>query len=183
MVGVATVSYDRVVGWRTDPDAPTARPADPKLDQVPTIDDLLTTAVRAETEATGPVKLVFDPVTGVPNQAFIDWMKDVNDEEGSWKVSDFRRFDETPTVVSDRSMFCDLAMRATKGSVAFDRPGEADALIAYEGLTEVQRNVLSSALAAAAARVKAGNGWDNSSLVGLVNEVCGVQMTPVTMTP
>lgn len=153
------------------------------MNQLSTIDALLVTAARAETEATGPVQIVFDPVSGVPTDASIDWLKDAMDDEYGWHVSDFRRLGEAPTVSSDRPMFCDLAVRASEGHVAFGSPGETDALVSYNDLTAVQRDVLRSVLEDADERTKRGEGWDNRFLVSFVNDVCGLHLTPITMTP
>jgi Family of unknown function (DUF6174) len=97
MVGVATVTDGRVTGWRTDPGSPAARESDPPLGQVPTIHYLLASAVQAKAEAIGRVEFQFDPATGVPTNACVDWVKDGIDDEGGWKMSDFRQTGETPT--------------------------------------------------------------------------------------
>jgi hypothetical protein len=43
------------------------------------------------------VEFQLDPATGVPTYAYIDWVKDGIDDEGGWKVSDFRQTGKTPT--------------------------------------------------------------------------------------
>jgi hypothetical protein len=80
-------------------------------------------------------------------------------------------------------MFCDLAVRASEGHVAFGSLGETDALVSYNDLTTAQRTVLRSVLADADERTKHGEGSDNSFLVSFVNEVCDLHLTPTTMTP
>lgn len=153
------------------------------MDQVPTIETLLAMTERAEREATGPVQIVFDPATGVPVDAFIDWSKDTFDDEISWHVSDVRPLSQAPTVSSDRTMFCGLAVRASEGHVAFGSPGETDALVTYNDLSTMKHVQLRSILDDADMRTKRGSGWDNSVLVSFVNEVCGLHLTPITMTP
>jgi hypothetical protein len=183
LTGVVTVTDGHVTAWTAAPEQPLGSTEQAPMDQVPTIEGLLEMAVRAETEATGSMEIVFSPETGVPTDALIDWSTNTIDDEITWHVSDVRPFSEAPTVSSDRTMFCDLAVRATEGRAEFGSPGDTDALVTYNDLSTMRRVQLRSILDDAEIRTKGGNGWDNSLLVSFVNEVCGLHLTPVTMTP
>jgi Family of unknown function (DUF6174) len=183
MVGVVTVTDGQVTAWTPAQGQTVAGTGPVPMDQVPTIEALLEMAVRAETEATGSMEIVFSPETGAPTDALIDWSTNTFDDEITWHVADVRRLSDAPTVSSDRTVFCDLAVRASEGSVPFGSPGETDALVTYNDLPTLKRVQLRSILDDADMQTKRGNGWDNSLLVGFVNEVCGLHLTPVTMTP
>jgi Family of unknown function (DUF6174) len=90
-VGYVTVTDGVVAGWKTDPREPGGPWHEdlPPLDALPTIDKLLSDAARAEREATGKVQVTYDPDTGVPIDASIDWDKNTLDDELGWTVSDF----------------------------------------------------------------------------------------------
>ena len=60
---------------------------DPPLE---TIDGLFDELERAEAEATGPVEVTYDPVNGVPTDAFIDWMLDAIDDENGWTIANLQ---------------------------------------------------------------------------------------------
>jgi Family of unknown function (DUF6174) len=59
---------------------------------LPTVDSLLREAARAEREATGARGIIYDPETGVPTFAHIDFDKNAIDDEIDWTITDF-----TPT--------------------------------------------------------------------------------------
>ena len=90
VVGVVTVTSGVVTGWNADP----ASSGDDRNDDslppkfLPTIDELLSDSARAEREATGKVEITYDPETGVPIHAFIDWIKNAIDDEFGWTVRD-----------------------------------------------------------------------------------------------
>jgi hypothetical protein len=99
VIGVVTVTDGRVAGWRPDPGHPEA--IEKKVDEMPTIDSLLALAVRGKAEAKGtqpPTRLVFDPVTGVPTSAYINWSEPHFATE--WQISDFRPAGGEPTATS-----------------------------------------------------------------------------------
>ncbi len=77
--------------------------------------------------------------------------------------------------------FCDLATRATKGDVALRDPVESAALTQAPGLTSSQRSRMQSAIEDAAAQLATGAGYSNDLLVAVVNDICGLKLTPVTM--
>jgi hypothetical protein len=49
-------------------------------------------------------------------------------------------------------------------------------------LTDRQRQLLTTAVADAVRQITSGSSYANDMLVAAVNEICGVQLTPVTMT-
>jgi hypothetical protein len=57
------------------------------------------------------------------------------------------------------------------------------ALIDFPGLSEAQRNVVRHVVEDAARWIKRGNGWDTTEPVTAVNQLCGADLTPVTMIP
>jgi hypothetical protein len=57
-----------------------------------------------------------------------------------------RPLSEAPTVSSDRTMFCNLAVRAFEGSVAFGSPGDTEVLVTYNDLSTMKRVQLRSIL-------------------------------------
>jgi hypothetical protein len=83
--GTVTVAHGAVTRWRADgvDDA-----NDPTLSTLPTIDSLLATAADAGRKATGAVTITYDPTTGAPLNASIDWLKEAVDDEQGWAVSD-----------------------------------------------------------------------------------------------
>jgi Family of unknown function (DUF6174) len=94
-VGFITVTNGEVSAW--EPDATSAVTGanvdQAKLDELPTIDALLAEAAKAEREATGRVEIVYDPTTGVPTRAFIDWIEQAIDDESGWAITDYTVLD------------------------------------------------------------------------------------------
>jgi hypothetical protein len=90
-VGFVTVTNGKVSGWEPDPSSEVTNTNldEAKLDQLPTIDSLLAEAARAEREATGRVEITYDPTTGAPTKAFVDWIKEAIDDEMVWAISDY----------------------------------------------------------------------------------------------
>ena len=90
VVGIVTVTDGVVTGWKADPAelGDGGRDDSPPLDALPTIDKLLSDSARAEREATGKVEITYDPETGVPIKASIDWIKNAIDDEAGWIVRD-----------------------------------------------------------------------------------------------
>jgi hypothetical protein len=83
--GTITVVDGRVTAWRADVADASSEPAPSNL---PTIDTLLATAADARTKATGAVTVTYDPSTGAPLDASIDWLKNAVDDEQGWAVRD-----------------------------------------------------------------------------------------------
>jgi hypothetical protein len=81
--------------------------------------------------------------------------------------------------------FCDAAEQAAEGNIAFNDPAATAELTEFEGLTESQRQIITDAIEATRREVeRVPNGsWTNNEMVDAVNEVCGSDLTPVTLTP
>lgn len=91
----------------------------------------------------------------------------------------------SPTTTSPQAhaQFCELAARAAEGNIDLTDPALRATLAEFPGLTDGQRSRLVVALEDATIEVSSGSGWSNHLLVAIVNEVCGLSLTPVTMTP
>jgi hypothetical protein len=79
--------------------------------------------------------------------------------------------------------FCNLAVRASGGSVTMDVDVDTNELVVFDGLSEHHRAMIRSAVADAAYQVRSGGGWDTTTFVETVNAMCGLHLTPITMTP
>jgi hypothetical protein len=79
--------------------------------------------------------------------------------------------------------FCDLAVRATQGSVSMDVDVENNELVRYPGLSDRRLSMVRDVVVGAIPQVRSGVGFDTTRLVGVVNSICGLSLTPVTMTP
>lgn len=77
--------------------------------------------------------------------------------------------------------FCSLATDATNGAFDFTNEASVRALTQDPSLTDHQRALLTNAVADAVRQVSSGS-YANDMLVIAVNEICGLQLTPVTMT-
>jgi hypothetical protein len=92
--GRITVTDGEVTGWQSypmsdaTPDAAASTVGTPPVD-LPTVDDMISSAAAAEGTATGKVSITYDPATGIPTDAAIDWMRVAVDDETGWVVSDF----------------------------------------------------------------------------------------------
>jgi len=93
--GRITVTDGRVTSWQPDPGGGSAdatvggaSPVDAAGVPIPTVDDVIAKAAEAEEVATGRVAITYDPSTGIPTSATIDWMRTAFDEETGWSVSD-----------------------------------------------------------------------------------------------
>jgi hypothetical protein len=76
--------------------------------------------------------------------------------------------------------FCAIAVDAVDGRVPFNDPSRTSGLPDDPSLNDWDRRRLTAALDDAARQVAAG-GFDNTQLVDLVNELCALRLTPVTM--
>ena len=79
--------------------------------------------------------------------------------------------------------FCDLAVRASGGSVPMDVDVDANELVVFAGLSDRYRAMIRAAVTDSARQVRTGGGWDTTTFVDAVNVICGLHLTPVTMTP
>ena len=77
--------------------------------------------------------------------------------------------------------FCDLAVRATEGSVSMDVDVDDNELARFPGLSDHHREMIRAVVIDAIPQVRSGS-FDTTRLVAVVNEICGSSLTPVTMT-
>jgi hypothetical protein len=99
--GRVTVTDGTVVAWAAEATAgATSDGSAMTLDTVPTIDALIADAARAEKQATGDFAITYDPTTGIPVSATIDWLKDAFDDEMAWHVNDFEDLDHPSTTTT-----------------------------------------------------------------------------------
>lgn len=73
--------------------------------------------------------------------------------------------------------FCDAATTAAEGH------GGLDSLPEHPGLTSQQRDTVRRVVRESREQIDRGNGWDTTELVEVINEMCGLELTPVTMVP
>jgi hypothetical protein len=60
---------------------------------------------------------------------------------------------------------------------------DANELVVFAGLSDRYRAMIRAAVTDAARQVRTGGGWDTTTFVDAVNVICGLHLTPVTMTP
>ena len=54
------------------------------------IEGLFDEIARATEVATGPVQVTYDPTTGAPTEALIDWILDAIDDEAGWVITNIQ---------------------------------------------------------------------------------------------
>jgi hypothetical protein len=54
------------------------------------IEGLFDEIARATEVATGPVQVTYDPATGAPTEALIDWILDAIDDEAGWVITNIQ---------------------------------------------------------------------------------------------
>lgn len=77
--------------------------------------------------------------------------------------------------------FCSLASAAVEGAFDFTSASSVEALLRDPSLTERQRLLVTNAVADAVRQISSGGSLANDMLVEAVNEICGLQLTPVAM--
>jgi phage-related tail protein len=65
--------------------------------------------------------------------------------------------------------------------VAFDEPTQVAKFTQDASLTQQQRSRMRAAIDDATSQLATGAGYSNELLVAAVNEICGLELTPVTM--
>jgi hypothetical protein len=94
--------------------------------------------------------------------------------------------DVAPTVTTEPAPspeYCALAEEAVEGNFDFTDPEEVKRLTQRPELTTRQRALIAVGAADAVREVSLGSGWSNDELVNAVNEVCGLDLAPLTLTP
>ena len=89
--------------------------------------------------------------------------------------------DSTPHSALAPPDFCELLVRTVKGHEPINDPAFRSMVTEFPGLTDVQRSYFYFTLEDAAIQIARDSGYSNDRLVNLVNETCGLNLTPVTM--
>lgn len=76
--------------------------------------------------------------------------------------------------------FCELAVRATNGGLDFTNPDEVRQLTEHPALSVTARQMVKAATNDADRQLDAGD-YSNEQLVSIVNVLCDLDLTPVTM--
>lgn len=79
--------------------------------------------------------------------------------------------------------FCSRAESIADGQALMDVDVAHGTLLDVEGLSDRHRAMIVAVIADAAQQMRVGTSWDSSMLVRVTNEICGSNLTPVTMTP
>ena len=79
--------------------------------------------------------------------------------------------------------YCELAVSATQGHVNFADAFQFSSLVQHRGLPDRHRAAMTAAAENARVRTAAGSPWSNNDMVEVVNTMCGLNLTPITMTP
>lgn len=87
------------------------------------------------------------------------------------------------TEFAPSATYCALAAQAVDGSFDFTDPEQVKRLTQSSELTTRQRALIAAGAADAVAEVASGGGWSNDQLVFAVNDVCGLDLVPSTLTP
>lgn len=89
----------------------------------------------------------------------------------------------TPSNTEPRASasFCSLAVKAAGGEFDFTSEARVRELTEDPGLSDDQRLRVAAAAADAVRQIELGGGYSNDLLVSAVNDICGRNLTPVTM--
>ena len=79
--------------------------------------------------------------------------------------------------------YCELAASATRGEVNFADESQYSLLVHNPSLPARHRSAMTSAVEQAKLRTADGHGWSNDDMVKVVNVMCDLKLTPVTMVP
>lgn len=104
-------------------------------------------------------------------------------ENGSDGYVDFPDYLEAATAPLASPALCSRVTDAATGNFDFTDEANVRALIDDPSWTDRQRQLLGPAVADAVRQITSGGSYSNDMLVAAVNEICGAQLTPVTMTP
>jgi hypothetical protein len=87
------------------------------------------------------------------------------------------------SVESASKEYCDLAVRATNGELNFADETQYASLVNSPGLPRRFREAMTAAAENARVRTAGPNGWANDDMVEVVNKMCGLKLTPVSIVP
>lgn len=79
--------------------------------------------------------------------------------------------------------YCDIASSATDGRINFSDEAQFARLVGHPGLPARYRAAMTAAVETARERTAGRNAWSNEDMVGTVNAMCHLSLTPVTMMP
>jgi hypothetical protein len=79
--------------------------------------------------------------------------------------------------------FCSLGKDAARWYIDFDDDEAVAALVEHPDLNDVDRAAVRAAVDDARAQTADGNGWSNDRMTAAINDICDLDLTPVTMVP
>jgi hypothetical protein len=79
--------------------------------------------------------------------------------------------------------FCQLGRDAVRWYIDFDDEQAVAALVDHPGLDDDDRPAVRDAVDDARAQIAGGNGWSNDRMTAVINDICDLHLTPVTMVP
>jgi hypothetical protein len=79
--------------------------------------------------------------------------------------------------------FCSLGRDAVRWYIDFDDDQAVAALIEHPSLDDEDRAAVSAAVEDARAQLAGGSGWSNDRMTEVVNDICDLNLTAVTMVP
>ncbi len=100
-------------------------------------------------------------------------------DEQTWRTATTAT-DSVPPTESPSPEFCSRARNAAEGQLALDDPEQINDLTNDPSLPDDDRGRLAEALEDASRR-STGGAWSNDRLVEIVNELCNLELTPVTL--
>lgn len=79
--------------------------------------------------------------------------------------------------------FCSLGRDAARWYIDFDDDEAIAALVEHPGLKDDDRAAVRAAVNDARAQTAGGDGWSNDRMTAAINDICDLNLTPVTMVP
>ena len=79
--------------------------------------------------------------------------------------------------------FCSLGKDAARWYIDFDDDEAVAALVEHPGLKDDDRAAVRAAADDARAQTADGNGWSNGRVTAAINDICDLDLTPVSMVP
>ncbi len=79
--------------------------------------------------------------------------------------------------------FCSLGKDAARWYIDFNVDEAVAALVEHPDLNDDDRAAVRAAVNDARAQIAGGNGWSNDRMTAAINDICDLNLTPVTMVP
>lgn len=76
-----------------------------------------------------------------------------------------------------------MGIDATRWYIDFDDDQAVAALVDHPGLDDDDRSAVREAVDDARAQLAAGSAWSNDRMIAAINDICDLELTPVTMVP